>query len=151
MTKEDIKEHKVARYKDIQHIKDTVQNSLAYLKNARKQKGWSIAQLARESGVSVGVISDLENDKGKVPSLVNFIALTRALDMPEEYVLDAVLETREFKLVNNEFVYGDDKINPNDTLINALKAYGIHDIESIDFMLNTAMFVKSRTKNKNIK
>lgn len=131
----------------LEHIKTTIWQSVVYLKKARKLKGWTIAQLSKESGVSVGVISDLENGKQKMPSLLNFIALTKTLDMPEEFVIDTVLETKDFRYVEGQgFKCGNTPIKSE--LKNTLNAYGIHDEDSIKLIMQVIEYAKTRTKNK---
>lgn len=132
---------------DINDIKDSVLESFRKIKEARNQIGWTIAELSKRAGVSVGVISELENEKKKdkkIPSLVNFIALARALRLPKEYVLGLVLD---YKLCDTN---KNQAKNKNIMLEDFLKEYGIHDQESLDFIMQTIMFVKNRTKNKNI-
>jgi len=127
---------------NLEDIKDDIWESITYLKRARMQIGWTIAELSRKSGVSVGVISDLENSKGKVPSLANFIAITRTLGMSKEFVLGLILD---YKICNKSSEGGNCK-----SIINNLQEFGIHDKESIDFIMNTINFVKNRKKNKTI-
>jgi len=138
MNKQDVKQPI-----DINDIKDTVLESFKYIKTARNQIGWTIAELSQKAGVSVGVISELENEKKKdkkIPSLVNYIAIARALGMSKEFVLGLVLD---YKLC-------DTKKNKRVDLVNDLKEYGIHDQESLDYIMQTIVFVKNRTRNKNI-
>lgn len=128
---------------DIDDIKRSTLEALTMIRDVRNKNGWTIAELSKRAKVSVGVISELESEtkkEKKVPSLVNFIALTRALGMSEEFVLGLVLD---YKLCNM-------KKNKKADLINDLKEYGIHDQESINFLIQTIEFVKNRTKNKNI-
>ena len=128
---------------DIEDIKCSTLEALTMIKEARNKNGWTVAELSKITGVSVGVISELESKtkkEKKVPSLVNFIALTRALGMPKEFVLGLVLN---YKLC-------DTKSNVQVELINNLKELGIHDQESINFIMNTIEFTKNRTRNKNI-
>lgn len=135
-------ETKSPKYLDMEDIKRTIFEAVIELKNARNQIGWSIAELSRRSSVSVGVISDLENDKKKVPTLANFIGLTRTLGMSKEFVLGTILDC---KLCDKE----DNKAT-TETIINDLRDYGIHDKESIDFIMQTIDFVKARKKNTSI-
>lgn len=134
----------ISKQVDIEDIKSTTLEALTYIKEARNKIGWTIAELSKIAGVSVGVIAELENkdkkDK-KVPSLVNFIALTRALGMSKEFVLGLILD---YKLCDTEK-------NVQTELINCLKRYGIHDQEAIDFTMRTIEFAKNRVKNKKIK
>lgn len=146
MTKE-VKREDVKTNSYLEHIKTTIWQSVVYLQKARKLKGWTIAQLSKESGVSVGVISDLENGKQKMPSLLNFIALTKTLDMPEEFVIDTVLETKDFRYVDGQgFKCGGTTIKSE--LKNTLKAYGIHDEDSMKLIMQVIEYAKTRTKNK---
>ena len=128
---------------DIDDIKSSTLEALTMIKGARNKNGWTVAELSKITGVSVGVISELESTtkkEKKVPSLVNFIALTRALGMPKEFVLGLVLD---YKLCDTER-------NVQAELINNLKELGIHDRESIAFIMQTIEFIKNRTKNKRI-
>ena len=128
---------------DIDDIKFSTLEALTMIKGARNKNGWTVAELSKITGVSVGVISELESTtkkEKKVPSLVNFIALTRALGMPKEFVLGLVLD---YKLCDTEK-------NVQAELINNLKELGIHDRESIAFIMQTIEFIKNRTKNKRI-
>lgn len=124
--------------KNIEKIKNTIWDSVKKLKEARKQIGWSIAELSRQSGVSVGVISDLENSKGKVPSLANFIALTRTLKMSEAFVIKTIqgeCSSTKRKTDEKELEY---------TLINCLRDYGLYDENSTKFIFQAIEFAKSR-------
>ncbi len=134
---------------NIDNIKCEVMKSLLKFKEARNANGLTVAELAEKSGVSVGVISELENnDKRKdekdkkVPSLVNFIALARTLGMSEEFVLQTVLQhgTRNSKTSRDKYL----------AIKNALRDYGIQDEGSITFLMQSVNFVKSRTKNKKL-
>ena len=128
---------------DIDDIKSSTLEALTMIKGARNKNGWTVAELSKITGVSVGVISELESTtkkEKKVPSLVNFIALTRALGMPKEFVLGLVLD---YKLCDTEK-------NVQAELINNLKELGIHDRESIAFIMQTIEFINNRTKNKRI-
>lgn len=133
---------------NIDSIKCEVMTSLLDFKKARNANGLTVAELAEKSGVSIGVISELENndkrenkDK-KVPSLVNFIALTRALGMSEEFVLRTVLkhEPRNGSTVKDKYM----------AIKNSLREYGIQDDESITFLMRSIEFVKHRTKNNKL-
>lgn len=135
-------ETKSPKYLDMKDIKETIFEAVTELKKARNQIGWSIAELSRRSSVSVGVISDLENGKNKVPTLANFIGLTRTLGMSKEFVLGTILD---YKLCDKE-----DNSTTQDTIINNLRDYGIHDEESIEFLMQTINFIKARKKNPSI-
>lgn len=134
--------------KNIDAIKREVMESLLEFKVSRNKIGLTVAELAEKSGVSVGVISELENndkrenkDK-KVPSLVNFIALTRALGMSEEFVLSTVLK--------HESRNGRTSKDKRMVVENSLREYGIQDDDSLSFLMRSVSFVKQRVKNKKL-
>ena len=55
----------------------------------RAKKGWSMAQLAEISGISSSLISDLENNKGKVPNIFTLISIARALNLTDDEFIKA--------------------------------------------------------------
>ena len=57
------------------------------LKELRKTKGMSISELAERSGVSTGLISQIERDL-VVPSVVNLYRVARALDADVNYFFE---------------------------------------------------------------
>lgn len=103
---------------------------LKELKNVRKAKSLTIQELSEKSGVSVGVISELESDKEdkKVPSLLNFILLARTLSLSNDYVLKLILGTSSKNIFLSE----------------VLKQGGIYKEDDIKFVLNTVEYVKSK-------
>ncbi len=44
----------------------------------------TVDDIVKKSGVSKGVISDLMTNRGRVPSLTNFIKIALALELPED-------------------------------------------------------------------
>ena len=54
------------------------------IKEQKEYLGLTVADLSEKSGVSVGVISDLINNRGRVPSFINFVKLAVALELPED-------------------------------------------------------------------
>lgn len=54
------------------------------IKEQKEALNMTVAELSEKSGVSVGVISDLINNRGRVPSLANFAKLAIALELPED-------------------------------------------------------------------
>ena len=54
------------------------------IKEQKEALNLTVAELSEKSGVSVGVISDLINNRGRVPSLANFAKLAIALELPED-------------------------------------------------------------------
>lgn len=55
------------------------------IKEYKEKAEITVADLSEKSGVSVGVISDLINHRGRVPSLANFVRLAVALELPEDF------------------------------------------------------------------
>ena len=55
------------------------------IKEYKEKAKITVADLSEKSGVSVGVISDLINHRGRVPSLANFVRLAVALELPEDF------------------------------------------------------------------
>ncbi len=90
------------------------------LKEQRACLNLSVAQLSEKSGVSVGVISDLENKRGRVPSLTNFVLLAQALKLPDEFFADLIKNKTETI----------SKIDVKENLRNALNAYGLNKTNS---------------------
>lgn len=86
------------------------------IKTYRKKIGLTVADLAKTSGVSVGVISDLENNRGRVPSLVNFIKLAQVLQIPESLFSE---------LLQGEIPTTNISVNYKKNLRDALLAYGL--------------------------
>ena len=131
---------------DVDDLKQNIMDVLTQIKDFRKQRGWTIAELSQKAGVSVGIISELENKNNKdskdkkVPSLVNFIAISRSLRLPKEFVLDLILNYKE----NYE------PKNRREKLISSLKDYGILDKESIDLIMRTVDFSRNRGKKKTL-
>lgn len=54
------------------------------IKEQKERLDLTVADLSEKSGVSVGVISDLINNRGRVPSFINFVKLAIALELPED-------------------------------------------------------------------
>lgn len=54
----------------------------------RTRKGWSQAQLARESGVNQSVISRLESGETQSVNLSNLHNLAKALEVPAAALID---------------------------------------------------------------
>lgn len=55
------------------------------IKEYKEQLGLTVDEISKKSGVSVGVISDLINNRGRVPSLANFVKLAVALELPDDF------------------------------------------------------------------
>ena len=88
----------------------------------KEQKGYlglTVAELSKKSGVSVGVISDLINNRGRVPSLANFINLAIALELPED-MFTALLQG------NIEYVQNNNNCTSDDVEL-VLRKYGLSE------------------------
>ena len=77
--------------------KDTIETPVeetpgvgAILRRLRHEKGWSLQELAQESGVSVGMISQIERDLAN-PSVRVLTAIRRALEAPVSAVFRNVV------------------------------------------------------------
>lgn len=74
--------------------KKIVKNLGNLVNKERNSKGWSMAKLAEESGVSSSLISDLENkEKSKMPNIFTLIAVARALELPDETFANAIWDS----------------------------------------------------------
>lgn len=58
----------------------------ARLRELREERGWTVAELARESGVDRNSISQVESGASKAPSFPNGVRLARALQVSVEYL-----------------------------------------------------------------
>jgi transcriptional regulator with XRE-family HTH domain len=102
------------------------------VKQARKDMNLSIADLAKKADVSVGVISDLENYKGRVPTLINFVKLANALELPSTMFID---------LFQDKVRACSDLEKPEKYLEAALIGYGV-DLFIIPHIINYIDMVK---------
>lgn len=88
------------------------------IKTTREAKGIKMADLAKRSGVSTSVISDLENHKGVMPNIYTLITIANALELPE----GAFLQLMWGNITTQETV---DSINRLDKLKQSLLEYGL--------------------------
>ena len=95
------------------------------IKHARTERGLSLQDLYKMTGISASVISDLENYKGTVPTLHTVIQLSFALEIP----LSAFFKQYEDSSGNLELQY-------------ALIAEGLKDKDR-EHVLNYINFLKS--------
>lgn len=58
------------------------------LREFRKSRGLTMAQLAKETGVSSGMISDIENDKSKNPTIWTVLKLADFFEIPLDDLID---------------------------------------------------------------
>lgn len=56
------------------------------LRELRKRKGWTLAELARQTGLSIGYLGDLEHQRAS-PSVDTVVALALALGVTSDYLL----------------------------------------------------------------
>ncbi|QKS70898.1 helix-turn-helix transcriptional regulator [Paenalkalicoccus suaedae] len=62
------------------------------IRSERKQKGWTLSQLSRKTGVSKSYLSYLERDKKKNPSIVIVKRIFMTLEIPMEDLLQRLDE-----------------------------------------------------------
>lgn len=74
------------------------------IKNKRNYLGLTVAELSKKSKVSVGVISDIENIRGRVPSLVNFLKITYALEISKEEFMELLPPDNSAPCSNTESI-----------------------------------------------
>lgn len=102
-----------------EEVKGILRNIGEMIKTARNNKGWSMAQLAEKSGISSSLISDLENNKGKVPNIFTLISIARALNLADdEFIKGFWNQSKTVRKRNKQSV--------QETVVsNALLEYGI--------------------------
>lgn len=102
-----------------EEVKGILRNIGEMIKAARNNKGWSMAQLAEKSGISSSLISDLENNKGKVPNICTLISIARALNLADdEFIKGFWNKSKTVRKKNKQSV--------QETVVsNALLEYGI--------------------------
>ena len=103
------------------------------IRTSRQNKGWSMANLANKSGISSSLISDLENNKGKVPNIFTLIAIARALEIPDETFIASIW---------NNVSPACNKIKPEDKIRTALSEYGVPNVAITNIMLYAKIFAR---------
>ncbi len=115
------------------------------VKMARTDMKLSVAELSEKAGVSVGVISDLENFKGRVPTLLNFVKLANALELPSTMFID---------LFQDKIRASNNIATPEKELRTALLNYGVdlclipHIIKYVNMMKESGMTMDTEGVNK---
>lgn len=100
-----------------EEVKTIIRRFGAIVAKTRKDKGMKLQELSQKSGVSIGVISDLENGKDKIPNLYTLIALAKTLEIKNDEFLQTIF---------GEIIHKDpNKKAPSDMLVEALVAYGV--------------------------
>ena len=118
-----MKQSKKISKEDMQLI---LKNISELIRTSRQDKGWSMANLANKSGISSSLISDLENNKGKVPNIFTLIAIARALEIPDETFIASIW---------NNVSPACNKIKPEDKIRTALSEYGVPNVAITNIML----------------
>ncbi len=77
---------KVAKENISTYVKEVSKRIGNLLRDSRLDKGMSLRELARKSGVCIASISDVEN-ANKLPRLLIIIRLAEALEIPFEKIL----------------------------------------------------------------
>lgn len=110
----------------------------------RQQKQWSMAQLAKYSGTSSSLISDLENCKGKVPSMFTLMSIARALNIPDDSLI------KIFLMFNKE---ERSETNAETLLHNLLLTYQVPTgaVNDVIILLNMLAKIGDMYHNKNSK
>lgn len=100
-----------------EEVKTVIRRFGAIVAKTRKDKEMKLQELSQKSGVSIGVISDLENGKDKIPNLYTLIALAKTLEIKNDEFLRTIF---------GEVIHKDPaKKAPSDMLVDALVAYGV--------------------------
>lgn len=71
-----------------EEVNAIINNFGKLIKEIRHEKKWSMAKLEKESGISQSLISDLENNKGKMPNIFTLVSIARALDFSDETFIE---------------------------------------------------------------
>ncbi len=74
----------------IEQVKQVLHNIGDTIKQARINKELSMSDLAKQSGISSSVISDLENYKNVMPSIQTLMLIANALELPEDTFIKEV-------------------------------------------------------------
>lgn len=98
-------------------VKAIIKKFGAFVSKTRKDKGMKLQELSQKSGVSVGVISDLENGKEKIPNLYTLIALAKTLEFSNGEFLELIFG----EVIHNK----SNEKNSSENLLNALTACGV--------------------------
>lgn len=96
-------------------------------------------ELSEKSGVSVGVISDLVTNRGRVPSLVNFIKIANALELSDDMILQIFNRRSDVK--------DDGKISDIE-LRKALIKYGLSKIYAGNILVQIDALIAHAKKNR---
>lgn len=121
-------------------VKEVINTFGRIVASERKNKHISLKKLSQSSGVSIGVISDLENGKSKIPNLYTFIALAKSLGIDNQYFLELIFKD----FMNNK----ETKKDPSEKLVDSLVTYGVPEGIAAQILVGIDL---AYGKNKNIK
>lgn len=124
-----------------EEVKTIIRKFGAIVAKMRKDKEIKLQELSKKSGVSIGVISDLENGKDKIPNLYTLIALARTLEIKNDEFL---------QIIFGEIVHKDPtKKAPRDMLVDALVACGVPNDVAANILVGIDLFYGEHSiKNK---
>ncbi|MBS5860197.1 helix-turn-helix transcriptional regulator [bacterium] len=122
-----------------EEVKTIIRRFGAIVAKTRKDKEMKLQELSQKSGVSIGVISDLENGKDKIPNLYTLIALAKTLEIKN----DEFLRTIFGEVIHKDPTQKDSR----DMLVDALVAYGV----PIDVAANILVGIDLSYGNHSIK
>ena len=124
-----------------EEVKAIIRKFGAIVAKTRKDKEMKLQELSQKSGVSIGVISDLENGKDKIPNLYTLIALAKTLEIKNDEFL---------RIIFGEIVHKDPtKKDPSDILVDALVAYGVPTDVAANILVGIDLsYGKHSVKNK---
>jgi transcriptional regulator with XRE-family HTH domain len=119
-------------------VKGILKNIGEMIRNARINKRWSMAQLAEKSGISSSLISDLENNKGKVPNIFTLISIARALNLADDEFINGFWN--QAKTIPKR----QEQTSLESTIRHDLQNYGLPQKALIEIMniINILMLVK---------
>ncbi|AUS97508.1 hypothetical protein CDQ84_15210 [Clostridium thermosuccinogenes] len=81
------------------------------IQNQRKQKGYSLDELAKRSGVSKSMLSQIEQDKAN-PTVVTVWKIAHALDLPMQELLESASDNiiEVIRSDDAPIIYSEDKL-----------------------------------------
>lgn len=130
---------------EINNLKEDVKYIIgefgALVKKERNKQEMKIQELSAKSGVSVGVISDLENQKKeKIPNLYTLVALARTLKIGNNYFV---------RLIFGNIAHEEPKEKtPDQILTEALVAYGVPSDVAANILVGIELSYGKHTKKK---
>lgn len=105
-----------------------------------------VADLSKKSGVSIGVISDLINNRGRMPSLLNFIKIANALELSDDIIL-GIFKGQDNSVENKKLSRNEMRVALNN--YGLPKGYANNMLIQIDALLAHHAMIKQRQEDKN--